>query len=255
MKKLSDYLPITGTGLFTAFNNPIWATAFQDSTELDTYFYLRYGDRIGNKLIDNFANDSGVVASTKLNELATLVYSINSKKWEHLFKVYNADYNPIENTDFIETISDVDTNTKNIDTSTSNRRISDIDTCSSGSATTNSNGSNNGTTTGASNKFGFNSSTAVGDTTSSGTNADTTTASSTTTSTGTGFEDSTVNETGSENSEITDNGTHVSEHRKHGNIGVTENVTMLEHEVEFWKWSFIDNVCQDICDIIALSIY
>ena len=53
MKKLSDYLPITGTGLFTAFNNPIWATSFQDSEELDTYFYLRYGDRIGNKLIDN----------------------------------------------------------------------------------------------------------------------------------------------------------------------------------------------------------
>ena len=27
------------------------------------------------------------------------------------------------------------------------------------------------------------------------------------------------------------------------------------YEVEFWKWSFIDQVCKDICDIIALSIY
>ena len=236
MKKLSDYLPMTGDGLFTAFNNPVWATAFQNSTELDTYFYLRYGDRIGNKLIDNFADETtGVVASTKLTELATLVYSINSKKWEHLFKVYNADYNPIENTDFIETITDTNSNTKVIDS----------DGTSSGTASTTSSGTSSGSNSQDNTKFGFNSSTAVGDTSTSGTDSNTTSATTSTTTSGSTTDDST----------ITDNGTHTSEHRKHGNIGVTENVTMLEHEVEFWKWSFIDQVCKDICDIIALSIY
>ena len=236
MKKLSDYLPMSGDGLFTAFNNPVWATAFQNSTELDTYFYLRYGDRIGNKLIDNFADETtGVVASTKLTELATLVYSINSKKWEHLFKVYNADYNPIENTDFIETITDTNSNTKVIDS----------DGTSSGTASTTSSGTSSGSNSQDNTKFGFNSSTAVGDTSTSGTDSNTTSATTSTTTSGSTTDDST----------ITDNGTHTSEHRKHGNIGVTENVTMLEHEVEFWKWSFIDQVCKDICDIIALSIY
>ena len=236
MKKLSDYLPMTGDGLFTAFNNPVWATAFQNSTELDTYFYLRYGDRIGNKLIDNYADEvTGIVDSTNLIHLAALVYSINSKKWEHLYKVYNADYNPIENTDFIETITDTNSNTKVIDS----------DGTSSGTATTNSNATNTGSNSGDNNVFGFNSNTAVGESTSSGSNTDQTYANSSTTTSGSTTDDST----------IIDNGTHTSEHRKHGNIGVTENVTMLEHEVEFWKWSFIDQVCKDICDIIALSIY
>ncbi len=71
------------------------------------------------------------------------------------------------------------------------------------------------------------------------------TATTSTTTTGTGTEDTTV----------TDNGTHTSEHRKHGNIGVLENQSMLQSEVDFWKWSFIDQVCKDICDLIALSIY
>ena len=236
MKKLSDYLPMTGDGLFTAFNNPIWATAFQNSAELDTYFYLRYGDRIGNKLIDNYADeDTGIVDSTNLIHLAALVYSINSKKWEHLYKVYNADYNPIENTDFIETITDTNSNTKVIDS----------DGTSSGSATTNSNATNTGSNSGANDVYGFNSTNAVGESTSTGSNTDQTYANSSTTTSGSTTDDST----------ITDNGTHTSEHRKHGNIGVTENVTMLEHEVDFWKWSFIDQVCKDICDIIALSIY
>ena len=236
MKKLSDYLPMTGDGLFTAFNNPIWATAFQNSSELDTYFYLRYGDRIGNKLIDNYADeDTGIVDSTNLIHLASLVYSINSKKWEHLYKVYNADYNPIENTDFIETITDTNANT----------RVVDSEGTSGGTASTTSSGTSSGSNSQDNTKFGFNSSTAVGDTSTSGTDSNTTSATTSTTTSGSTTDDST----------ITDNGTHTSEHRKHGNIGVTENVTMLEHEVAFWKWSFIDQVCKDICDIIALSIY
>lgn len=310
LKKISEYLPDMTSGLFTAFNNPIWATSFQDTVELDTYFYLRYGDRIGNKLIKAYADDTGVVDSKKVL-LAKMIYSINAKKWEHLYKVYNAEYNPIENTDFIETITDVDSNTRVVDTETgntrvvdgatsntrvidndtSNSRVVDTDTTnsetatteSSGTATTESSGESSGENANNNNIYGFNSVAAVGDTTSSGSDSNSTSANSETTTsansetttggtttedtlitdTGTddstitdnGTEDSTITDNGTEDSTITDNGMHTSEHRKHGNIGVTENVTMLEHEVAFWKWSFIDSVCQDICDIIALSIY
>lgn len=294
LKKISEYLPDMTSGLFTAFNNPVWATSFQDTVELDTYFYLRYGDRIGNKLIKAYADEDGEVDSKK-ELLAKMIYSINAKKWEHLYKVYNAEYNPIENTDFIETITDVDTNTRVVDTETgntrvvdgatsntrvidndtSNSRVVDTDTTSSGTATTESSGESSGENSAANNRYGFNSVNAVGDTTSSGSDSNSTSASSETTTSGStsedslitdtgtddstitdnGTEDTTVTDNGTEDSTITDNGMHTSEHRKHGNIGVTENVTMLEHEVAFWKWSFIDSVCQDICDIIALSIY
>lgn len=235
MKTLNEYFDISSDGLFSVFNNPIWIDSFQDSTDLDMYFYMRYGDRIGNKFIDKFADSDGEVKGENLNNLANLIYSVNAKKWEHLYKAFMAEYSPIENTDFIETITET----------TGNTRVVDSDGTSSGTASTTSSGTSSGTNSGANNKFGFNSSAAVGDTTSSDSDSNTTSATSSTTSSGSTTDDST----------ITDNGTHTSEHRKHGNIGVTEATVMLEHELEFWKWSFIDSICMDICDIIALSIY
>ena len=55
LKKISDYFPITSDGIFTAFINPVWAIPFPDTQELDQYFILRYGDRIGNKMLDFYA--------------------------------------------------------------------------------------------------------------------------------------------------------------------------------------------------------
>ena len=255
MKQIKNSLTTPNSGIFTAFKCPVWQYAFPDSAELDTYFFLRYGDRIGNKLLAFYEDDSGIVTGDKLLALAAMIYDINMRKWEHLFGVYNAEYNPIENTDFIETITETNGNTRIIDTDTGNTRTVDDDQTSSSSVTSTAQTTNSGSSSGANNRFGFNSSSAVGDTTSSGTTSGQTNASTSTTSTGSNTDDQTIRDSGTEDSTITDNGNRTSEHRKHGNIGVTENVTMLEHEVEFWKWSFIDQVCKDICDIIALSIY
>ena len=86
MKTLNEYFDISSDGLFSVFNNPIWIDSFQDSTDLDMYFYMRYGDRIGNKFIDKFADSDGEVKGENLNNLANLIYSVNAKKWEHLYK-------------------------------------------------------------------------------------------------------------------------------------------------------------------------
>lgn len=236
LKKISDYLPITSDGLFTAFINPVWAVNFPDSQELDKYFILRYGDRIGNKMIEFYAADDGTVKGDKLIELAAMVYNINARKWEHLYGIYEAKYNPIENTDFIETIKETTDNTKVIDGETSQN----------GTATINSTGTSNGTNNNANNVFGFNSVSEVGNSTNNGTDNNSTTANSTTTSLSGSTDDST----------ITDNGQHESEHRKHGNIGITSTVELMTGERNFWSdWSMIDMICKDICDIIALSIY
>ena len=256
LKSIKEYLPSPTSGIFTAFNNPIWSVSFQDSSELDTYFLLRYGDRIGNKLIDFYKDSTdGTVKGDKLIQLSKMIYDINAKKWDHLYKVYLAEYNPIENTDFIDVITDTTSNTRNTVGENSASRIIDEDGTSSGSATTESSGSSNGSNSLDNSAYAFNSVSAVGTTESDGSDSNTTTARSETSSSGTTSNDTSIRDSGSEESTITDNGTHTSEHRKHGNIGVTENVTMLQHEVEFWKWSFIDSVCKDICDIIALSIY
>lgn len=217
MKKIKDSLTTPDSGLFTAFINPVWAVMFPDSAELDTYFFLRYGDRIGNKLIKFYENDSGIVTGDKLTALAKMVYDINARKWEHLFGVMQAEYNPIENTDFIELITEHTESEGNVDTT------------SSASATASNNT--------AVDRWGFGTSASspVHDTKTTGSGSNTSSGSS-----------------GTDTDSTTD---HTSEHRKHGNIGVTEATVMLEHEVEFWKWSFIDQVCKDICDIIALSIY
>lgn len=215
MKQIKNSLKID-EGIFSAFNCPIWQYAFPDAVELDTYFFLRYGDRISNKLIAHYEGEDGLVTGDNLTALAAMIYNINAKRWEHLFGIYNAEYNPIENTDFIETIKEHTDSEGNVDTS------------SSASAQASNSTSNN--------RYGFNSSTAVGDTATSSSGSNSSSGSSSTDT------DNTVD--------------HTSEHRKHGNIGVTEATVMLQHEADFWgKWSFIDQVCKDICDMIALSIY
>ena len=124
--------------------------------------------------------------------------------------------------------------------------VIDSDKTGTNSNTTTSSGTASGTDGGNTNRYGFNSNSAVGERTDSRTSS-----SSTSSTVG-------VSETSSDTDDttISDNEDKKLIRRKHGNIGVTENVTMLEHETEFWhKWSFIDAICLDICDIIALSIY
>ena len=319
LKKLKDYFPIGTIGLFGTFNNPLWIKAFPDSDELDLYFTMRYGEKTAAEFMNAFLDDSGALTVEGRQRLAKVIYSINFKKWEHLFKIYNAEYNPLENTDFVETIKDINSNIKTVDTdnidnfssssvnassgssegstsgstlisstgSTETSSTGSTETSSTGSTETSSTGSTDASSTGnnsiSNSKYGFDSVAAVGDTESSGSNSDTstsslenesstsanssdststnssdstsTTASDSTSSTSSNTNSTTNASTSSEDSTITDNGTHDSEHRKHGNIGVTSTVTLMTEEKDFWKWSFIDAVCLDICEIIALSIY
>ena len=236
MKKLIDYFPITSDGLFSAFVNPVWAVDFPDSAELDAYFMFKYGERLGYRKLEWFADsEDGTIKGDNLDKLAAMILDIKGRGWQHLFKVYSAEYDPLNNTDFKETYTEKTDNQRDIDSVGTN----------TGNGTTNSTATSIGANSGANNVYGFNSASAVGDSETSGTNTDTTTANTTTNTTGGTTDKSTIK----------DDGTKITEHTKAGNIGVTETVTLLTSEKDFWKWSFIDEVCKDICDIIALSIY
>ena len=216
MKKLIDYFDISGDCLFSVFPFPVWAYAFPDKTELDGYFLLNYGGRNAfETLLDRYADSTGKITGNDLSSLAAMIYHINARKWERLFKVYNADYSPTENTDVFEDVTEK--------TNANGEVVTDSDTTyTAGTKVTNK-------------RAGFNSSSVVADSESANSGEDSTAL------------DNTVTSESDRTTERT--------YRKHGNIGVMENTTMLQHEVEFWKWSFMDAVCKDICDTIALSIY
>ena len=214
MKQIKNSLTIDNN-LFTAFNNPLWGYAFPDTTELDTYFILRYGDRIASKVLEHYEGTDGTVTGANLTALANMVYNVNKVKWQHLFDIYNIEYNPSENTDYTETFTEHSDSTGHSE-------------------------SENGVTyqpgtTANNNKYGFNSTSAVNDT-----------------MTVMSGSDQTDSDGSADTSGTVD---HNSELRKHGNIGTVDVTDMLRKSADFWKWSFIDAVCRDICDIIALSIY
>lgn len=216
MKKVIDYFDFSSNCIFSEFLAPVWVYAFPDTAELDKYFLINYGSRPAfDTMLDKFANDSGKITGNNLKALADMLYHINGKKWEHLFAVYNADYSPLENTDVYESTKEV--------------------VNSNGEVVTDSDTSYKPDSSIENKKAGFNNSAYENDTKAITTGTDVTEV------------DNTVTSEANRVSEF--------EHRKHGNIGITENTTMLQHEVEFWKWSFIDSICKDICDNIALSIY
>ena len=273
-KRLNTYFPdaLEGDGIFTAISQISW---FPDvvPAHVDTYFMLKHGDKLASKVLDKFADEDGHVTGTKLETLANVIHNAYITNWEHEYKTLTVTYNPIENTDFIETIKD-----KTHKDTAGNNVTSGAMTVSDSSTTTGSFDNTNVTTGSMSvssetNVAGFDSATNVpasdtsgttdydaGDnpvtvtnTTDYGTENDNplTVARSSTTDYGDKDDNPvTIDSTGSEDV------TYEREYKKHGNIGITEVSTMMQHDLDVWQLNkFYDILCMDICKIIALSIY
>ncbi len=273
-KTLNTYFPdaLEGNGIFTAISQISWFPNVVPA-HVDTYFMLKHGDKLASKILDKFADEDGHVSGAKLNTLANVIHNAYITNWEHEYKTLTVEYNPIENTDFIETIKD-----KTHKDTEGNNVTSGAMTVSDNTTTTGT-FDNTNVTTGSMevssevNVAGFDSASTVpasdtsgttdydaGDnpvtvtnTTNYGTESDNplTVSSSTTTDYG-DKEDNpvTVDSTGSEDV------TYEREYKKHGNIGITEVSTMMQHDLDVWRLNkFYDILCMDICKVIALSIY
>lgn len=103
-KELKDYFPdgITGDGIFKAISTISWFPGVKPSA-LDTYFMLMHGEKLASRVLDNFTNDQGVIEGDKLKSLATFIHNKYITNWEHEYKTLTVEYNPIENTDYVET--------------------------------------------------------------------------------------------------------------------------------------------------------
>lgn len=241
MLKIKDLMPnaLTGYGLFSVMSNPIWANDF-DPLELDTYFMMNYGEKFASPYLLYFKNTNNVISNDNMSTIANLIYSVRKSSWEHLYKDYNTEYNPIYNVDVVTEITEDNTHSDNRSVDTATTDISNSTTSSSASGTNNSNTNNK--------LSGFNSGSLVNDNASITAGTTGASSGSTANSNNSGSIDTSDDNTGSY--------TTVTEHHKYGNQGITQNAQMLSNDRNLWsKWSFIDEVMKDICDIIALSIY
>ena len=234
-KKVGDLMPTayTGSGLFSALNCPIWQYDF-DPKQLDIFFISNYGEKWASPYLDHISGGE-ILTAEKISEIANTIYSIYKSQWEHLYKAYKAEYNPIHNTDAteIETISKVGNETAQQSGSSESSESSSSSSETSGGGTFDNK------------RAGFNSSQNVNDTSGSNTN---TAESDVSNSSSAEIESSASNVVN--NTEDTER-----RHHKFGNIGVMTSAQLIGGEIELWRWNFIKGVMQDISDTIALSIY
>lgn len=274
-KELNTYFPnaLEGDGIFSAISQITWFPGVIPS-HVDTYFMLKHGDKLASKVCDKFADSDGHITGEKLQALANVIHNAYFVNWEHEFKTLTVEYNPIENTDYIEEINDVSHKENQGNNVTTGKVTTSGDNVTVGSFENSNITTGKMTNSNEINVAGFD----------SATNVPSSDSSSTTNYTGDGTDPLTVTNTtdyGDENSDPltvksstttdygTKNGTPMtidesgSEDetygrtvRKHGNIGVTTNAEMIVSDLDAWKLNnFYDILCSDICKVIALSIF
>lgn len=106
-KELNTYFPngLEGDGIFKAIAGITWFPGVVPEN-VDTYFMLKHGEKLASKVCDKFADDDGIIQGEKLKQLAQVIHNAFIVNWEHEYKTLTVEYNPIENTDFVETLKD-----------------------------------------------------------------------------------------------------------------------------------------------------
>ena len=111
LKRLNDVLPtgITGSGIFTSLNtiNPLpWSEDENISNiALDIeYFGNISGGKIVSPLIDRIV-EGETVSSSELTKISNIIISMYYHKWGKLYDTLNFEYNPIENYDMLEVMT------------------------------------------------------------------------------------------------------------------------------------------------------
>lgn len=246
MKTILDIIPQmkTGTGFFSKFVAPVWAEDYETPAQLDMFYAMTYGHKHPAPILDMFVDeDTGKIDNDDVAVIASMLYQLRGHEWEKLYAALKAEYNPVENTDVYENYTDLRTgsgtngNTRTLNTSTTNTGNATVQSIANGSGST------------AANRYGFDSSTAVGDTT--GTDSSNTNSTTGTQTSNTIADTGTITDAGTASN--TENITHTL--RKHGNIGVMTAAQLVGGEIELWKWTFIIQVMEDISHLTALAVY
>lgn len=200
--------------------------------ELDyTYLNMDYygngsGDKIISPLLEKFLDidNTDILSAIRMTHIANILWTRFGDKWQRLWDVLKAQYDPISNYDMEEKMTNDQTTHQKGATNT---------------RTLNTNKARTGTDTSDTGVYGFDSSgispSSKEQLTHNTNEADT----GTITDAGTGTDTDTRNYT------LT----------RQGNIGVTTTQEMLQSEIKLWQWDYFRVVFSDIDKIMTLAIY
>lgn len=274
--KISEVFPDWSSisSLFSRLNrlSVPWA-ADVPSQSLDIeYFLNRSGEKYCSPMVSKLC-DGETLTTGNIDIICNVLVSLYGVNWTKQYATLSAEYNPIENYNMTENMTNDITEiehghvvTRVLDTTdertpnVTEERTDDLTHGKTGTETT----TPDLTTTTDNGITGFNSATDVHtgetQTTNTGTNeieyntADTDSGTVTTTTTGT----DTTTQSGSitDTNTGTDTHTHNYELTRSGNIGVTTTQQMLKSEQELWQWNYFNNVVfPDIDRVLTLMIY
>lgn len=266
--KIKDCLPLVN-GLWSKINYDFPEVFEVDSSQLDIMFLSNWGLRTSAPIL-YVVHDSDAQLPLSEQELETLAGIINGMfkhRWDKLMNVAMMEYDPIHNyndhlVESIEYGEEVD-RVKNGSNSNSNTRTDNLsETVTDGRQVQESrNLSNTGNDSNQNNIYGFNSSTAVGESNNSGSNSNlesgtvTTSHSGNMTTANTGTQANSGSSTYSETGGDDTSGTRNREYTKTGNIGNISTQKLLNEEIDLWKYNFIYEIMRDVANFVSLPIY
>lgn len=266
--KIKDCLPLVN-GLWSKIDYQFPEIFDVDSSQLDILFLSNWSMRTAAPLLNVLHDDedSTMLTSTELENLAGIVNGMFKHKWDKMMSVAEMEYDPIhnfsdhliENIEYGEEVG----KTKSSSTSSSGTRTDNLsetitDTRSVTETRNLSSSSSNSSEDGV---FGFNSSNSVGSHDNSGSNSGSETGTITTdhsgnlTTANTGTQTNAGSNTYSESGGNDTAGTRDREYTKTGNIGNISTQKLLNEELDLWRYNFICEMMQDVVRLISLPIY
>ena len=107
-KTLNEYFNFPDGDLGGIFSYILNITNFPlvDTKDIDQYFFLHHGEKLGSKILDFFTDTDGHMTEEGLTRLGEIIHNKYINNWDHEYKTLTVEYNPIENTDFTETVTD-----------------------------------------------------------------------------------------------------------------------------------------------------
>lgn len=295
--KIKDCLPLVN-GLWSKINYTLPEVFNLTPSQLDVIFLSNWAERFVAPIVNvvrESSHDGEKLSNEELTKLASIIKGMYSHKWDKIFAVAVAEYDPLHNyyDELSEhvTYGEENAGSKSSTGSNNNTRTDNLSESKSGSSTRTDNLSeiktdarqvqetrnlaNTGTDSSQAGIYGFNSSTAVGDSNASGSNSGSETGTITTvnsgnittantgtqgnssseTTTNTGTQANVGSNTYSESNGNATMGEKTREYTKTGNIGNISTQKLLNEELDLWKYNFILEMMRDVVEFITLPSY
>lgn len=223
-----------------------WAD-LEINSYLDIMYYAHSANKIVSPIVNDFiessAQDNKSLTATYRETLARIIVIKYNDKWSRLWAMGDTDYNPLDSDNLTETETiEAEHSKSGTDTGTI---TTDHDRTDTGTIT------DNGTNSDNDNIYGFNSSSAVGANTSSGTDTNTETRNLSSNDDITETRNLADSETGTKSSSRT-----LTKIGRSGSmVSGTRVQDLIEAEREVLQWNFWNVVFADIDEILALDIY